>query len=86
MHARRVDSFADGVSGVLQVASLAIHAIGRGLAAAKGIQAKQATKQTDRLLSNTGIPLARLFELWVQFVVGVRKEVGSRRGAGLDGV
>lgn len=75
MHARRVDSFADGVSGVLHAASLAVHAIGRGLAAAKGIQAKHATKQIDRLLSNTGIPLARLFELWVQFVVGVRKEI-----------
>jgi len=75
MHARRVDSVADGVSGVLQAASLAIHAIGRGLAAAKGIHAKHATKQVDRLLSNTGIPLARLFELWVQFVVGVRKEL-----------
>jgi len=75
MHARRVDSFADGVSGVLHAASLAIHAIGRGLAAAKGIQAKHATKQIDRLLSNTGIPLGRLFELWVQFVVGPRKEL-----------
>lgn len=75
MHARRVDSLADGVSGVLHAASLAIHAIGRGLAAAKGIQAKHATKQMDRLLSNTGISLGRLFELWVQFVVGVRKEL-----------
>lgn len=75
MHARRVDSFADGVSGVLHAASLAIHAIGRGLAAAKGVHPKHATKQIDRLLSNTGIPLARLFELWVQFVVGVRKEL-----------
>lgn len=51
IHARRVDSLADGVSGVLHAASLAIHAIGRGLAAAKGIQAKHATKQLDRLLS-----------------------------------
>lgn len=75
MHARRVDSFADGVTGVLHAASLAIHAIGRGLAAAKGIHAKHATKQVDRLLSNTGIALWRLFELWVQFVVGARKEI-----------
>ena len=75
IHARQVDSLADGVSGVLHAASLAIHAIGRGLAAAKGVQAKHATKQLDRLLSNTGIPLGRLFELWVQFVVGVRKEI-----------
>lgn len=75
MHARRVDSFADGVTGVLHAASLAIHAIGRGLAAAKGIQPKHATKQMDRLLSNTGIAMGRLFEQWVQFVVGVREEI-----------
>lgn len=75
IHARRVDSLADAVTGVLHAASLAIHAIGRGLAAAKGIQAKHATKQIDRLLSNAGIPLWRLFALWVQFVVGDRKEI-----------
>ena len=75
IHARRVDSLADAVTGVLHAASLAIHAIGRGLAAAKGIQAKHATKQVDRLLSNGGIPLSRLFELWVRFVVGARKEI-----------
>ena len=74
-HARRVDSLADGVSGVLHAASLAIHAIGRGLAAAKGSHAKHATKQVDRLLSNGGIPLPRLFESWSQFVVGPRKEI-----------
>lgn len=75
IHARRVDSLADGVTGVLHAASLAIHAIGRGLAAAKGIHAKHTTKQLDRLLSNEGIALGRLFELWVRFVVGERKEI-----------
>lgn len=75
MHARRVDSLADAVSGVLHAASLAIHAIGRGLAAAKGIHPKHATKQIDRLLSNDGVSLWRLFDLWVRFVVGDRKEI-----------
>jgi hypothetical protein len=75
IHARRVDSLGDAVSGVLHAASLAIHAIGRGLAAAKGIHPKHATKQIDRLLSNEGIALWRLFELWVRFVVGERKEI-----------
>jgi hypothetical protein len=75
IHARRVDSLGDAVSGVLHAASLAIHAIGRGLAAAKGIHPKHATKQIDRLLSNDGIPLWRLFELWVLFIVGERKEI-----------
>jgi hypothetical protein len=45
------------------------------LAAAKGIHPKHATKQIDRLLSNDGIPLWRLFELWVLFIVGERKEI-----------
>lgn len=75
IHARRVDSLGDAVSGVLHAASLAIHAIGRGLAAAKGIHPKHATKQIDRLLSNDGIPLWRLFELWARFIVGERKEI-----------
>lgn len=75
IHARRVDSLGDAVSGVLHAASLAIHAIGRGLAAAKGIHPKHATKQVDRLLSNDGIPLWRLFELWARFVVGERGEI-----------
>lgn len=75
IHARRVDSLGDAVSGVLHAASLAIHAIGRGLAAAKGIHPKHATKQVDRLLSNDGIPLWRLFDLWARFVVGERKEI-----------
>jgi hypothetical protein len=75
MHARRVDSLADAVSGVLHAASLAVHAIGRGLAAAKGIHPKHATKQIDRLLSNDGVSLWRLFELWVRFVVGDRREI-----------
>lgn len=75
IHARRVDSLSDAVSGVLHAASLAIHAIGRGLAAAKGRHPKHATKQIDRLLSNNGIALWRLFELWARFVVGDRKEI-----------
>lgn len=75
MHARRVDSLADAVSGVLHAASLAIHAIGRGLAAARGIHPKHATKQIDRLLSNDGVSLWRLFALWVRFVVDDRKEI-----------
>lgn len=75
MHARRVDSIALAVTGVLHAASLAIHAIGRGYAAAAGRNAKHGTKQIDRLLSNTGIELMRLFDAWVRFVVGARKEI-----------
>jgi hypothetical protein len=75
LHERRVKSLTLATVGVLHSASLAIHRIGRGLAAARGTDAKHGTKQVDRLLSNEGIELRRLFELWVRFVVGVRQEI-----------
>jgi hypothetical protein len=75
MHAKRVLSIALAVTGVLQAANLAIHAIGRGMAAARGGAPKHGTKQVDRLLSNDGLTLWRLFESWVRFVVGDRKEI-----------
>lgn len=75
MHAKRVLSIALAVTGVLQAANLAIHAIGRGMAAARGGDPKHGTKQVDRLLSNDGLTLWRLFEPWVRFVVGDRKEI-----------
>src|SRR5690606_8346482 len=58
-HAKRVLSLADGVVGVLHAATLGIHAIGRGLAAARNLEPKHAIKQVDRLLSNSGISLDR---------------------------
>src|ERR1700757_230266 len=64
MHAKRVLSIALAVTGVLQAANLAIHAIGRGMAAARGGDPKHGTKQVDRLLSNDGLTLWRLFEPW----------------------
>src|SRR5262245_3071984 len=75
MHSRRVDSMALATMGVVHAASLAIHAIGRGLAAATGRDPKHGTKQVDRLLSNAGFRLSQLFESWVRFVVGDRKQI-----------
>lgn len=74
-HAKRVASLADATLGVLQANSLAVHAIGHGLAYARGIVDKHAIKQVDRLLSNTGIGLWDLFDLWVPAMVGERKEI-----------
>jgi hypothetical protein len=37
LHARTVQSLANGVTGVLEAATLGIHASGRGLAAAQGL-------------------------------------------------
>jgi hypothetical protein len=50
VHAKRVDSLCDATLGVLHSGSLAVAAIGHGLAAARGTLTKHAIKQVDRLL------------------------------------
>lgn len=45
------------------------------MAAARGRDPKHGTKQVDRLLSNDGLTLWRLFEPWVRFVVGDRQQI-----------
>src|SRR5439155_25227260 len=75
LHAKTVLSLAMGAVGVLHAAALGIHAIGRGLAAAKGLNSKHATKQIDRLLSNGKIHIWQLFRSWVRFVVGPRTDL-----------
>ena len=55
LHAKRVLSLANAALGVLTSASLAIHAVGQGLAQALGKLGKHGVKQVDRLLSNRGI-------------------------------
>jgi hypothetical protein len=68
-------SFANGVVGVLHAAALAVHAIGRGLADAMGLDPKHAIKQVDRLLSNAKVTVWEWFVQWVTYVVAGRKEV-----------
>jgi hypothetical protein len=74
LHARRVLSLSNGVLGVQHAAAASIHAIGEGLAAARGLDAKHAIKQIDRLLSNAGIDLTELLPLWVPYVLAERRE------------
>src|SRR5690606_2927295 len=75
LHAKTVLSLAMGVVGVLYAASLGIHAIGRGMAAAAALNSKHATKQLDRLLNNGKVHIWRLFQPWIEFVIGPRKEL-----------
>ena len=75
LHAKRVLSLANATLGVLSSASLAVHAIGRGLAQAMGTLGKHGVKQVDRLLSNTGVDVERFFGHWVAYVVGARTEM-----------
>ncbi len=75
LHAKRVASLASAAVGVLEGAALGIHAIGRALAVAAGLKSRRAVKQVDRLLSNSGVDVWRLFSSWVSFVVADRKEI-----------
>jgi len=75
LHAKRVDSLCDATLGVLHSGSLAVAAIGHGLAAARGVLTKHAIKQVDRLLSNPGIKIDDILALWVPYVVGARTAI-----------
>lgn len=74
LHLKRIESLAGATTGVLHSPSLAVHAIGRGLALAKGLNVKHAVKQVDRLLSNSKLDVWRLFSTWVPFVLGQRTQ------------
>ena len=75
LHAMRVLSLANNVVGTVDAAVLSIHAIGRGYAHAANKAEKHGVKQADRMLSNEGIDLRRLFPPWASFVVGAREEI-----------
>lgn len=75
VHAMRILSMANATLGVLSSASLAVYAIGQGLAHARGLITKHAVKQVDRLLSNTGIDVWGYFAYWVPYVIGPRQEI-----------
>ncbi len=75
LHAKRVYSLANATLGVMTSAALGIHAIGLGLAQARGLLTKHAIKQVDRLLSNQGIDVWQSFAYWVPQVVGERKAI-----------
>ena len=75
VHAKRVYSLANATLGVMTAASLAVAAIGHGLALARGGLTKHAIKQVDRLLSNPGIEVDILLARWVPYVVGARPSI-----------
>lgn len=75
LHAKRVLSLANATLGVIAGASLAVGAIGQGLALARGLSTKHATKQVDRLLSNIGIDIDDTLRRWVPYIVGARTSI-----------
>lgn len=75
LHARRVLSLANGVTGVLNTAALSIHAIGQAYAQVAEISAKSGVKQVDRLLSNDGVWLETVTRAWARFVAGEQSHI-----------
>ena len=76
LHAKRVLSLVNATLGVLVSASLAVHAIGQGLAQALGKLSKlskHGVKQVDRLLSNQGVDVWEFFGYWIPYLVLARK-------------
>lgn len=75
MHLKRVESLANAALGLLHSEELILHKIGEGLAFAKGLDKKHATKQVDRLLSNKKLDIWDESEAWVPFIIGARNEI-----------
>ena len=74
-HAKRVQSLASAVLGVLASESLAVAAIGQGLAHVCGLKPRYAVKQIDRLVGNSKIDVWEYFRQWVPYVVGERRHI-----------
>ena len=72
LHAKRVTSLANATVGTLQGSSLAVSAIGHGLALAQGGLSRHAIKQVDRMLSNDGIDVDALMADWAGYCLGSR--------------
>lgn len=75
IHAKRVQSLAGATTGVLASGSLAISAIGQGLAHVQGTMTKHGVKQVDRLIGNAKIDVWDYFQYWVPHVIANRDEI-----------
>ena len=75
IHAKRVASLAGATAGVLASSSLAISAIGLGLAHVCGTATKHAVKQVDRLVGNDKLDVWDYFRYWVPHVVSERQNI-----------
>lgn len=76
LHAKRILSLSHATLGAVQATSLSVAAIGKAMAWARGedVTSKHAVKQVDRLLSNGGVDVQKLFPAWVRFVLAERTE------------
>src|SRR6476660_5280563 len=75
LHAKRIESLAGATLGVMQAASLAGAIIGQALAQARGVLTRDAIKQVDRPLRNSGIDVWDSFVRWVPHQIGERRDI-----------
>jgi hypothetical protein len=75
LHSKQILSLSNTVQGIVYAASLALSVIGKALAVAQGLDPRHATKQVDRLFSNSKINLVLFFSNWVSFLVKVRRQI-----------
>ena len=75
LHQKRQLSLANAALGLLSSGSAFLHKMGAGLANARGLIKKHATKQIDRLLSNPGFDIWDVSAQYVPYIIGQRKVI-----------
>jgi hypothetical protein len=69
-HSKRIDSIANAALGLIEAQSCIVHKMGSGLAKARGLDKKHATKQIDRLLSNPKFHVEEVSAAWAKYAIG----------------
>ena len=75
LHAQRIKSLSNAVTGVLHATQLSVHCIGQAYAAVAEMMPKHGVKQIDRLLSNRGLDLDYLMARWLGYAVGSHESI-----------
>jgi hypothetical protein len=75
LHEKRQLSLSYAALGLVASGSLFLHMMGAGMAQARGVDKKHATKQIDRLLSNKGYDIWELSASWVPYVLAEQKDI-----------
>lgn len=75
MHKKRAVAIGFAVYGTMRANRLSSTVIGRALAAYRGTSPKNGIKQVDRLLGNEKFDVQKVFECYVPWLVGHRKEI-----------
>ena len=75
LHMKRVQSLSTCVFGLIKAGNIGISAIGKALGIFRGLNPKHAMKQVDRLLSNPGIDLEKIFPALANHLIAGRKAI-----------